>query len=100
MLHYNLLKLRHGADADQIFQRCCVAYSRLEKELDFLHDVQVRRCATCRDSNADIMMVMRIDEPKQLSAYLQHPEHLALVQEMQCDVIDRMSFDLDDKITM
>lgn len=93
MVHYNLLKLRSGADVNSIYSRCQRVYAELESELPFLHDAEVSRCVTERDSNADIMMVMHIDAPEQLGTYLRHPKHLALVQEMKNDVVDRMSFD-------
>ena len=41
------------------------------------------------------MMVMRIDSPEQLGAYLQHPKHVALSQGLQDAVAARMSFDAE-----
>ena len=57
---------------------------------------RVERCVTVRDSNADIMMSMRIDSPDQLSAYLTHPKHAALAQGMKHEIEARMSFDAQD----
>lgn len=59
MTHYNLLKLKPGADADAIFAQCEAVYAALEAELPFLHDAKVIRCCTTRDSNADILMIIR-----------------------------------------
>ena len=56
MTHYNLLKLKPGADAGAIFAQCEAVYAALEAELPFLHDAKVIRCCTVRDSNADILM--------------------------------------------
>ena len=67
MIHYNLLKFKPGADIHAAFEKCRSVYAALEAELPFLHDARVSRCVTVRDSNADIMMVMRIDRPEQLS---------------------------------
>ena len=64
MVHYNFLKLKDGTDVDEVFCRCQDVYARLEEELDFLHSARVCRCATVRDSNADIMMVMELDAPE------------------------------------
>ena len=61
MIHYNFLKLTQAADAEAVLARCREVYAELEAELDFLHDAKVSRCITVRDSNADIMMVMRLD---------------------------------------
>ena len=71
MVHYNFLKLKDGTDVDEVF---C-------------------RCATVRDSNADIMMVMELDAPDRLQDYLQHPMHVALAQGMKERIAARMSFD-------
>lgn len=96
MIHYNLLKFKPGADIHAAFKKCRSVYAELESELDFLHDARVERCVTVRDSNADIMMSMRIDSPDQLSAYLTHPKHAALVQGMKHEIEARMSFDAQD----
>ena len=95
MTHYNLLKLKDLSDTDKILAQCRAVYVELETELDFLHDASVTRCITQRDSNADIMMVMRIDSPEQLGAYLHHPKHVALSQGLQDAVAARMSFDAE-----
>lgn len=95
MTHYNLLKLKPGADAGAIFAQCEAVYAALEAELPFLHDAKVIRCCTTRDSNADILMIMQIDRPEQLGTYLQHPKHVALAQGMRDSIADRMSFDAE-----
>lgn len=95
MIHYNFLKLTQAADAEAVLARCREVYAELEAELDFLHDAKVSRCITVRDSNADIMMVMRLDRPEQLSTYLQHPKHVALAQSFKDVVAARMSFDAE-----
>ena len=95
MIHYNFLKLTQAADAEAVLARCREVYAELEAELDFLHDAKVSRCITVRDSNADIMMVMRLDRPEQLSSYLQHPKHVALAQSLKDVVAARMSFDAE-----
>lgn len=95
MIHYNFLKLTQAADAEAVLARCREVYAELEAELDFLHDAKVSRCITVRDSNADIMMVMRLDRPEQLSTYLQHPKHVALAQSLKDVVAARMSFDAE-----
>ena len=95
MTHYNLLKLKDPFDTEKVLTQCKAVYAEPEAELDFLHDASVTRCITQRDSNADIMMVMRIDSPEQLGAYLQHPKHVALSQGLQDAVAARMSFDAE-----
>ena len=95
MIHYNFLKLTQAADAEAVLARCREVYAELEAELDFLHDAKVSRCITVRDSIADIMMVMRLDPPEQLSPYLQHPKHVALAQSLKDVVAARMSFDAE-----
>ena len=85
MTHYNLLKLKDPFDTEKVLTQCKAVYAELEAELDFLHDASV----------TDIMMVMRIDSPEQLGAYLQHPKHVALSQGLQDAVAARMSFDAE-----
>lgn len=96
MIHYNFLKFKPGADIDAALNKCRTVYAELEKELSFLHDARVERCVTARDSNADIMMIMRIDAPEQLSAYLNHPLHVALAQGMKDEIAARISFDAQE----
>lgn len=93
MVHYNFLKLKEGADVEAIFEKCKTVYAELEEELDFLNNAKVCRCITERDSNADIMMIMEIDSPDQLTSYLRHPKHVALAQATKEYIADRMSFD-------
>ena len=93
MVHYILLKLTKDADVTSIYFRCRKACAELEMELPFVHDADVYRCETARDSNADIMVVMHLDGPEYLNDYLRHPKRQALVNEMKDYVLERMSFD-------
>ena len=94
MIHYNLLKLKEGADVDAVFEESKKVYAALEEELDFLHNAVVSKCVTVRDSNADIMMIMEIDSPEFLQTYLQHPKHVKLATDTREFVAARMSFDM------
>lgn len=93
MTHYNFLKLKEQADVEAVLAICKKVYAQLEQELDFLSNARVCGCATQRDSNADIMMVMEIDPPVRLRDYLQHPKHVSLSQNLRELVAARMSFD-------
>ena len=95
MIHYNLLKLKEGADVDAVFEESKKVYAELEAELDFLHDAVVKKCVTVRDSNADIMMIMAIDSPEYLQSYLQHPKHVTLATGMKDLIAARISFDAE-----
>ena len=93
MVHYTLLKLTKDADVTSIFFRCRKVYAELELALPFLHDTQVYRCETTRGSNADIMVVARLDGPEYLSDYLRTPKLQAFMHEMKDYVLDCVSFD-------
>ena len=93
MVHYTLLKLTKDADVTEIYFHCRKVYAELEMELPFLHDANVYRCEIERNSNADIMIVMRLDGPEYLNDYLCHPKHQALVSAIQDYVMDSISFD-------
>ena len=61
IVHYNLLKLTRNADVTEIYFRCRKVCAELELALPFLHNAEVYRCETARDSNADIMMAVHLD---------------------------------------
>lgn len=96
MIHYNFLKFKAGTDVDAIAEKSKAVYAELEKELDFLSDVRIRRCVTERESNADIMFAMRIDSPDKLTAYLQAPKHVALIESLQDATVAKITFDEED----
>ncbi len=93
MVHYTLLKLTKDADVTEIYFHCRKVYAELEMELPFLHDANVYRCEIKRSSNADIMIVMRLDGPEYLNDYLNHPKHQAFVSAIQDYVMDSITFD-------
>lgn len=93
MIHYVLLKLASGTDKDAVEARVRKTYRELDEALDFLHDPQVFRCCVERDSNADIMAVIRLDGEEFLQPYLTHPLHLQMAKDLKDAVIGRTSFD-------
>ena len=93
MIHYVLLKLAPGSDVDAVEARVRKTYQELDETLPFLHDPQVFRSCVERDSNADIMAVIRLDGEEFLKPYLTHPLHLKMAQDMKDVVVGRTSFD-------
>ena len=93
MKHYVLLKFNENADLDQIEKTVRDTYVSLDRELDFLHDPKVYRNTVDRDSNADIMAVIRLDSPEFLQSYLTHPLHLKMAEDLKNEVAARISFD-------
>ncbi len=93
MKHYVLLKLAPGCDADAAFARVQSTYQALAEALPWLNNPRVCRNCVARDSNADIMAVIDLDSAEHLSAYLTHPLHLQMAQDMKGIVIGRTSFD-------
>ena len=93
MIHYVLLKLASGTDKDAVEARVRKTYQELDEALDFLHDPQVFRCCVERDSNADIMAVIRLDGEEFLQPYLTHPLQIWRSVAFPSGVIGRTSFD-------
>ena len=93
MIHYVLLKLASDADRDAVEARVRKTYEGLDQALDFLHDPQVFRSCVERDSNADIMAVIRLDGEEYLQPYLTHPLHLQMAGDLKLAVVGRTSFD-------
>ena len=80
--HYAIIGMAHVADNYPLFYDAVNETGLCIAGLNFV-------------GNADIMMVMRLDRPEQLSAYLQHPKHVALAQSLKDVVAARMSFDAE-----
>ena len=49
-----------------------------------------------RDSNADIMAVMRLDSADKLQEYLHHPLHVGMGKQLNPSIETRISFDRPD----
>ena len=76
MVHYVLLKFKAGTDVDAIELNMRETYRQLEQELPFLTEPFVWRNCVDRDSNADIMATIHLDNATQLKDYLTHPLHV------------------------
>jgi len=93
MIHYVLLKLAPGSDAAAVEERVRKTYDALAEALPYLNDPVVKANCIARDSNADIMAVIRLDSEDCLQPYLTHPLHLQMAQDLKDIVIGRTSFD-------
>ena len=93
MIHYVLLKLAPGADLDAAEARVRKTYDELAETLPYLHEPRVYRSCVERDSNADIMAVIRLDDESCLQPYLTHPLHTQMAADLKDVLIGRTSFD-------
>ncbi len=93
MTHYVLLKFKEGADIDRAEKIVRDTYAALDRELSFLHDPVVHRNTVDRDSNADLMAVIRLDGPEHLKPYLTHPLHMKMAEDLKSEIVGRTSFD-------
>lgn len=93
MIHYVLLKLAPGSDLDAAEAKVRATYNALAQALPYLNDPMVYRSCVERDSNADLMAVIRLDDESCLQPYLTHPLHMQMAQDMKDVVIGRTSFD-------
>lgn len=93
MYHYVLLKFAPGTDLDAAEARVRKTYDELNEALSFLNEPQVYRCCVERDSNADIMARVHLDDESCLQPYLTHPLHVGMAQSFKDMLIGRTSFD-------
>ena len=93
MIHYVLLKLAEGTNVDWVEDKVRKVYESLAEELPYLNDPVTYRCCVARDSNADIMSVIRLDSEEFLEPYLKHPKHLQMAQDLKEVITARISFD-------
>ena len=93
MKHYVLLKLAKGADAKAVFARVQDTYRKLDEALPWLNSPEVYMSCVERDSNADIMATIQLDDPAHLQPYLTHPLHLQMAQDLKDVIVGRTSFD-------
>ncbi len=93
MTHYVLLKLKPGVDIDFVENKVRGVYDALAAELEYLKDPVTYRTNVVRDSNADIMSVMKLDSPECLQAYLAHPLHVGMANDLKDMLTLRVSFD-------
>ena len=95
MTHYVLMKFKPGTDLDADEARIRETYRQLDETLDFLHNPRIFRNCVERDSNADLMAVIDLDDPASLPDYLQHPLHLAMAGAFRDAILVRTSFDTE-----
>ena len=93
MIHYVLLKLAPGSDLDAAEARVRKTYQELAEALPYLNDPEVYRSCVERDSNADIMAKIRLDDESCLQPYLTHPLQMQMAKDMKDMLIGRTSFD-------
>lgn len=93
MVHYVLLKFVPGADLDAAEARVRQTYNALAEALPYLNGPRVYRSCVERDSNADIMVELLLDDESCLQSYLTHPLHLQMARDMQDVLAGKTSFD-------
>ena len=90
--HYVFLKYREGTSATHVASFC----ERMRALLDSIE--QIRRLEIGRDElhdarSWDLVLIMAFDSVDALSAYLEHPEHVALMNFNYRFVSDAASVD-------
>ena len=93
MIHYVLLKFAAGTDLDAAEALVRETYGKLEETLEYLHEPKIFRNCVERDSNADLMVSIRLDSPGQLQSYLTHPLHVSMGKTLNPSLVNRVSFD-------
>ena len=93
MKHFTLLKLAPGADALEVQHKIKKAYQKLDDELDWANAPVVYRCCDGGTSDMDLMAIMELDAAEQLPAFLEHPIHTKLVEQLKDEVAGSITFD-------
>ena len=93
MTHYVLLTFAPGTDLDAVEAKVRGVYAQLDEVLPFLNEPQVYRNCVARDSNADIMVSVKLDSADKLQDYLTHPLHVNMGKDLKDALIGRTSFD-------
>lgn len=94
MIHMVFMKFEAGFFTPAVFQRIAGAFKSLQEALpEQILSVQVLENCVCRKENMDLLIRMELDGPDALEAYLRHPVHRGIGEEMNPHIVQRCSFD-------
>ena len=80
MVHYALMKFHPGAYTDEIRALTKSTFEELPKVVPAIIKAETFENCYERDSNADLMIRVEVDEPAHLPDYLNHPLHVHFAQ--------------------
>ena len=92
MKHYELIKLRAGADVIETQEKIWKALEKLEKRYDWLNFPEIRRDLN-KDAAWTFMTVVDLDGEEYVDAYLADEIYQKLLSAVGANVIARSTFD-------
>jgi len=93
MKHYALLKLAPGSDIEAVEEKIWKTFENLDKELTWLNHPAIYRNCMNQDTNADIMIVIDLDDEENLQSYLNHPLHIKMTEDLKNAITGWTVFD-------
>lgn len=96
MIHYFLLKFEPDYYGRDVLNYTKEVFNSIVNTIDDVLSAEVYGNCIERDSNMDIMVVMRFGSKEALSSYLNHQLHLEFVNTIDKHVVSRVSFDCND----
>ena len=98
MVHLVLMKFHPGKLDDSVMQTLRAGYAQIQEELkDRIVSVHLWRNCVERDQNMDLLIQLELSSLEDLKVYLNHPRHVALMQQYQTDIQSIVSFDQEEK---
>lgn len=91
--HYVLFKYKPGFLTDEVVRKLRDGFALIRAEVPGVRSVVIDTNVVDRPANMDLMIRMALDDDSVLDAYLHHPEHLRLGEEMNPFITERVSFD-------
>jgi hypothetical protein len=85
--HVVLMKWKEGATAEQI-AAVDVAFAQLRDELDEIKSYEFGPDASIYRGNADYALIGEFNTEADLKAYVKHPRHLALLDEVTGPILE------------
>ena len=80
MIHYVLLKFKPGTWTEEIRALADTTFRQLEQEVPSIISAKIYENCYERESNADVMIRLKIDSPEHLTEYLRHPLHVRFAE--------------------
>ena len=93
MIHYILFRFQPGYMNDALFEKYSTAYAEMVEKIPCIRSAQVKKNLVARDANMDLMVEVELESQESLAAYLAHPLHQAISEEINPYVLSRCSFD-------
>lgn len=93
MVHYLMLKLIDEDHVKKVYALALKMADCLRKKTDFVQDIQVYENGIHRSDNADVLIILQLNDKKDLFHYLSHPAHITFAKQIEPCLNVKISFD-------